>query len=379
MENMKITYLIKLSYTLIVFLNAFVNVYGSQPLNSVFFINPNNGWAAGNSGVILKTTDSGTTWEMQDIGNIAKHKEIRHVFFTNAETGWACGSTYDYDYGYVLLFRKTTDGGADWDEIDNPLKGPMYFTDPDTGWASHEFTRNTIYKTTNGGTRWLEFCVDPLSGDLESPHSIIFSDTRNGWILCNAINETRVFRTSDGGKSWTEQARENTNELNSIQFIDSSTGWVCGEKGTVLATIDGVTNWISGKIGASTDLIAICFYNSTIGWTCSESKVYKTTDGGSIWEKIDLIELGNIGALSALHFSDSETAWITTNHGFIIKASGDTASIVKQVTSSEIMPYYYSDSCGDCGSGSQLAFIPMFSCGLLSLFRRKKRKRKVSK
>ncbi len=72
----------------------------TQQLNGVFFSDASNGWAVGNAGVILHTTDGGETWATQQSGT---SQNLNEVFFTNSTYGWIVG-----DNGVIL---RTTDGG----------------------------------------------------------------------------------------------------------------------------------------------------------------------------------------------------------------------------------------------------------------------------
>jgi len=70
-------------------------------LYSVYFPDPDTGYAVGTNGEILKSTDCGTTWKKQVSGT---KKYLRSVYFTDANTGYAVG-----EKGIIL---KTTDGGG---------------------------------------------------------------------------------------------------------------------------------------------------------------------------------------------------------------------------------------------------------------------------
>ena len=62
------------------------------------------GYAVGNSGTILKTTDGGANWVAQTSGTANICSDVH--FPVDATTGYAVGSS-----GTIL---KTTDGGANW-------------------------------------------------------------------------------------------------------------------------------------------------------------------------------------------------------------------------------------------------------------------------
>jgi photosystem II stability/assembly factor-like uncharacterized protein len=69
-------------------------------LNAVFFLNANTGWAVGDGGVILYTTNGGTNWTAQTSGTT---NNLREVFFVNSTTGIIVG-----DFSTIL---RTVDAG----------------------------------------------------------------------------------------------------------------------------------------------------------------------------------------------------------------------------------------------------------------------------
>src|ERR1700757_1715963 len=58
------------------------------PLRAVYFADRNEGWAAGDEGVIWYTIDGGTNWERQATGVRAS---LRALCFLNPYTGYAVG------------------------------------------------------------------------------------------------------------------------------------------------------------------------------------------------------------------------------------------------------------------------------------------------
>jgi len=68
----------------------------------MFFIDSQNGWAVGFSGLIIRTNDGGTTWYSQKSNTT---KSLNSIFFNN-KTGWIVG-----DFGTIL---KTTTSGSTW-------------------------------------------------------------------------------------------------------------------------------------------------------------------------------------------------------------------------------------------------------------------------
>jgi photosystem II stability/assembly factor-like uncharacterized protein len=99
----------------------------TNQLYSVAFIDANTGWATGEVGTILHTTDGGTIWSPQSSG---VNHILTSVFFTDATTGWTAGTN-----GTIL---HTIDGGTNWEEQTSGITSRLssvFFIDANTGWA----------------------------------------------------------------------------------------------------------------------------------------------------------------------------------------------------------------------------------------------------
>jgi len=77
----------------------------SQGVESIFFVNPKTGWAAGLPGKIMRTTNAGLNWELQQsyAGNI----HLFGMYFISPQIGWIAGEA-GVANGKIL---KTTTGG----------------------------------------------------------------------------------------------------------------------------------------------------------------------------------------------------------------------------------------------------------------------------
>ena len=111
-------------------------------LLSVHFFDAKTGWAVGEGGTVIRTTDGGTTWQKQESPVTAW---LFSVHFFDTKTGWAVG----WD-GTVI---RTTDGGTTWKKQESPVTAHLdsvHFFDAKTGWAVGE--GGTVIRTTDGGT-----------------------------------------------------------------------------------------------------------------------------------------------------------------------------------------------------------------------------------
>ena len=187
---------------------------------SVYFVDANTGYAVGGAGTIIKTTDAGATWMIQNSG---VGDELHGVHFFDENIGWAVGN-------YHILH--TTDGGITWThQYHLVIFHDCVATDSETCFASG--TWGTIMKTTDGGTTWV-----PLSIGTSSDITGIKAVSSNK--LYAVGGQGTIITTSDGGANWTPQASGLPyGILFSLFFADQNTGYIAGGSGIMLKTNNG--------------------------------------------------------------------------------------------------------------------------------------------
>ena len=147
------------------------NVTGSG-VNSLYFIDADTGYAAGQNNIFYKTTDAGTTWDYISGGSMMTGS-FNSVVFPGTNTGYIAGASS----GLSGEIYKTTDGGVTWtyefSRLDNGFNS-VFFISSDTGYivGGH----GAVLKTTNGGgppvgvqdfvlqNHKLKFSPNPTSG-----------------------------------------------------------------------------------------------------------------------------------------------------------------------------------------------------------------------
>lgn len=135
-----------------------------------------------------------------------------------------------------------------------------------------------------------------------------------------------------------EILRSGVNEnLNSIFFINSSLGFCCGNKGTLLKTTDFGRTWNRIILPSQFDFKDISFTNSGNGFIVGDSSVIlRSTDNGSNWFKIDLSESSSC---IRIKFFDEWTGFILGKDGFIMKTNDGGASWRSIITNSQNILY----------------------------------------
>ncbi len=124
--------------------------YTNLPVESIFFLDRNRGWAVGWSGLVLLTRDGGQSWRQASLPGV--WERLSSVYFEDPDNGWACGM-------YGLLLR-TTDGGESWQRVEVPVKSWITSIVVDSQgvvWASAEYS---LLSSADRGAHWK---VEPVN------------------------------------------------------------------------------------------------------------------------------------------------------------------------------------------------------------------------
>jgi photosystem II stability/assembly factor-like uncharacterized protein len=233
-------------------------------LSSVVFTDASHGWAVGDLGAIVHTSDGGATWNGQDSG-LTDGTMLSSVVFTDPSHGWAVG-----DGGTVI---HTTNGGATWSAQDSGISdgSNLYgvtFTDATHGWAVGD--AGTVIHTANGGATWNG--QDSGIADGSNLYSVVFTDTSNGWAVGD--NDT-IVSTTDGGATWIAQDSgiSDGSTLYSVAFPDASDGWAVGDAGMIVSTTDGGATWTAQDCGVTdgSNLYGVGFVDAGHGWAVGDN------------------------------------------------------------------------------------------------------------
>ncbi|MHB1310651.1 MAG: serine hydrolase [Gemmatimonadaceae bacterium] len=172
----------------------------------------NTAWAGGSGGTMLRTVDGGAHWERTLVPG-AESLDFRDVHSVNSNIAYAM-SAGPAEQGQARIY-KTTDGGRNWalqwsDTTKGVFLDGMAFWDATHGVAfSDPIDGKLVILRTDDGTHWER--VDPanippvLPGEAAfaaSGTSVTVEGTSNAWIATGGGREARVFRTTDGGRSW---------------------------------------------------------------------------------------------------------------------------------------------------------------------------------
>ncbi len=212
---MKRNVFFKLIYSLLIFLMAYGSALSQQywiqqpcpttkSLTRLTFTDTLNGWAVGDSGAIVHTSNGGSNWIVQES---SINTPIEDLFFINSQTGFAVSNDYTSS-GTIIL--RTTNGGINWSNSRYPdtalIIRSVYFLDSLTGFfGGITLTDPVILRTTDRGVSWahtnirLAICYDyPVL-------KFNFLNSLKGYACGGFFDRAGIcWQTTDGGLNWTD-------------------------------------------------------------------------------------------------------------------------------------------------------------------------------
>jgi photosystem II stability/assembly factor-like uncharacterized protein len=293
----------------------------SSRTDDIWFIDPNTGWAVNSDGSIIKTSDGGQSWVVQQS---TPGVYLRCVGFANSNVGWVGTLTRNR-----RLFH-TVDGGTSWNMVSPlPVEAPVAVCGLSVVSDRIVYASGTnrptdvprMMKTVDGGATWTAWDMSAHASILIDTY---FVDALHGWVVGGKANEptptTRdklkpvVLETTDGGLTWTnrlagQEAAFPFGEWGwKIQFLNDQIGFVSLEnfnEAAILKTTDGGQTWKRLKVNdpqGNVNLEGIGFIDEQRGWVggwgpggfgssgSPQGFTSATTDGGENWR--DANEIG---------------------------------------------------------------------------------------
>ena len=317
----------------------------NKNLRDVVFLNATTGIAVGDSGIILRTTNGGTLWSVvpTNVGN-----DLTSISFVDSQNGWVAGSnglqTPTYLDSAVVL--RTNNGGLNWfvqAKLDMYNLKDVFFVDQNTGFiVGWEGGGGNLFRTTDGGETWSDTTL-PTNGIIQRVH---LTDQNTGWILTSSCGSllcwSQIYKTTDGGNFWQTQMDSLGPSLSDISFTDSQNGIAVGNTspyftGVIYKTTDGGETWLNNfgpPFGEFDFVDAFHISNSVIAiWGINWDWVdvfYWSTDSGVTWQLRDSMQFIYPIHINRIFFADTLNGWAVGNGGTILHTTNGGVSFVEE-------------------------------------------------
>jgi gliding motility-associated-like protein len=314
--------------------STYVTATPATGASQISFLDCNNGITAGGFGLIMSTTDGGKTWNDKtnqawkasllsiygiaaadnkffftlSNGNIYSTSDVaatNDLIFNSpiattlngiAAVGkriWAVGIRYGEPVYKAVLFR-SLDGGTTWDTTKTafptgtPAPNLQYiqFANQDTGYVVG--TKGKVFRTFNGGDTWTDISPagSPATGSISSL-GVSSTNAKVAYFYVSAYPNKYLYKTMDAGATWKDVSpnlptlawgnitSQVIHDANNAYFVSGN---------TVLKTNDGGVTYTWEHIPNSGIVNGATFYPAVVpaGTTMDQRKVFFA--GGSIYE-----------------------------------------------------------------------------------------------
>jgi photosystem II stability/assembly factor-like uncharacterized protein len=273
-------------------------------------------WAFVDYRYLARSTDRGNTWEQRPLPGSTEGFPRPEISFVNDQEGWLTsgGSPETQCNAETIAIWHTTDAGANWRLLSNKgisdrqCKDHPSFVDSNRGFldASDPNRAPVIYRTTDGGQTWTGsrplpdppgFKTVGAGFALEAGLVRAFGSTLLVPVFGQASGAQYVFRSTDGGATWTYVATAPTHD-GTLALITASR-WIQvilpGQKSVCVIcsqsreTTDGGKSWHvypSDYSQAAPVAPEVVFADSLVGYATVRGGISRTVDGGLHWTDV---------------------------------------------------------------------------------------------
>ncbi|MCW8803967.1 MAG: YCF48-related protein, partial [Ignavibacteriaceae bacterium] len=305
-----------------------------SPVNVILrylcFVDSLNGWAAGETGTIIRTTDGGDSWEVQ---NSTVQTFIMDIFFVDEYLGWALTLKDVFPFNSVIL--KTTNGGEEWSAEDFPdsskLIRTIFFFDTLNGFVGGSY----IGYTSDGGNSWVESDIDSNMVSSFPVYKFNFLNRQFGYACGGRLDVAGVvWRTTNYGLNWTAQGIS-ADEIFDIFVFDSLHAiTLSGDPEGFynianLKTIDAGVTWNYEELPFFGLSFNIDFRTYNEGWSASGYKFLFTSDRGETWGEV---ETPDSSIIYDLQFVDARNGYAVGQDGAILKLDPTLVNVEDKVS-----------------------------------------------
>ncbi|NNL86893.1 MAG: hypothetical protein HKP27_14620 [Myxococcales bacterium] len=261
-------------------------------LHAIDFADEMHGWAVGAQGVIIRTTDGGDSWVLQIAevddefeGRITIEESLFGVVALSKDVAWAVG-----DLGVII---HTSDGGTTWQrervpeenfadtELPDRIFNAIEFSTPESGWITGEF--GTLLRSADGGASWQG--ARQLEGSVEDIYLIGMANAGEQLSFACGVGGVAI-RTRDGGKSWSTLSVPTGAGLYDIAASGENV-IVVGDRGVIFTSADAGETWRDPKRPQLFNWLQGVDYgeNGRVVVVGEKATILFSTDGGASFEK----------------------------------------------------------------------------------------------
>jgi len=246
-----------------------------------------NSAAVTNPGIkFLDAVDANVVWT---IGYDAAAPRRNYNWYSrsiNGGTNFSGGNVYNDTNTYVISNMEGVDANTAW--VCAFMKGSQ--------------SMGAIHRTTNGGTNWVNMTATGMYANASSFANVVsFFTPSVGITMGDPINnEYEIWRTTDGGLSWTQVPGANIdNPLSAGEYgivdlyyrLGSNNLWFGTNQGRMYRTTNAGLTWSASVVGPTSSTLTEIAFSSANNGVCTlfnngALELWNTFDGGATWTQV---------------------------------------------------------------------------------------------
>jgi photosystem II stability/assembly factor-like uncharacterized protein len=293
----------------------------------------------------------GGAWVSQATGFTPVSSGVRYVSPVDTNVLWIC--SYDGSGGGADRqdFSRTVDGGANWTAGVTPAPttydwSMIHGINADSAFAMFydavAGSGGAVYRTADGGASWTQVGTGSIYDANSFPNVVHFWNGSEGFAMGDPNNGYfEIYKTYDGGDTWTRVPQANIPAQLSGEYgivghynVIGDNVWFDTNKGRVYRSHDRGLTWAVGTTGITVPTtigaIDIAFYSPSNGiarlYNAGVNTVKTTSDSGATWSTLTIT--GN--------FWGSDVKWVP----------GTTSRLVSTGAATGFIGSSYSDNGG---------------------------------
>lgn len=267
-------------------------------------------------------------------------------------------SSHVYIVGDGPGLLKSTNSGNSFGTLSTAFLGSnMYlnsicFTSQDTGFvAGADSTAGIIFKTVNGGNTWTQV----LSGGSSSLNAITFASPQVGYAVGGNLDTGVIYKTTNAGNTWTSIYNSGINQeyIAGIRCRNNNEGMAVGMSIGAVA-IEAKQYAINGGTLSGTNsspmyfmFTDVYFHSADTGFVTAldfnGSYILKTTDGGLNWNPVYSNTMQDVNKIA---FANHQKGYVVGSAGLLLKTTdgGNTWINMASGVTEDLVDIAFADS-----------------------------------
>lgn len=289
-----------------------------------------HGWAAGEEGVIIRTTNGGTNWALL---NSPVDFYIYDIYFLNSRLGWALAND-NFENGTAVL--STTNGGDNWNFYRYPDSTTQFFSihfrDSLHGIMTGYY--GNILRTSNGGVNWNIPNVDSSFSSYFPINKVSFKE--NLWIGVGGAYDIlgAIWVSTDDGLNWVTTPVSGE-PIHCFGILSGQKVVALGgdfEFGVILSkTSNTGANWQTEYLNTFGIPKGLSFRTPSEGWAVLSlsARFFYTLDTGLTWQPMDVPDTTG---MYDIQFTDERNGYAVGLNGRVFKYNPKIIGITNNQT-----------------------------------------------